>query len=93
MQRTRIKVYNSKRSRQVTAYKKVRYDFLMANPICEVCGGMATEIHHVKGRMGELLINPDYFLAVCRKCHDNIESNPTWAKENGYSLSRLQNNN
>jgi hypothetical protein len=58
---------------------------------CPITGGVATEIHHMKGRMGKLLIDERYFLAVSREGHIKIGDNPEWAMEMGYSLSRLHN--
>lgn len=59
------------------------------NRICPVTGEPATEIHHKKGRIGSLLLNQKYWLAVSRKGHQQIEACPEWAKENGFSLDRL----
>ena len=71
-------------------YKILRDDFLKDHFVCEVCfKNPATDVHHKKGRLGELLTLVRYFLAVCRSCHTKIETNPKWAKENGYSESRL----
>jgi hypothetical protein len=76
-------------------YLKVRADFLKAHPTCEVgtCTKKATDIHHKCGRRKKYLSNPKYFLAVCRGHHLFIESHPIWARENGYSLSRLSTEN
>jgi len=63
--------------------------FLNDNPFCKVCGKSATDVHHMRGKIGEDLTDSRYFLAVCRGCHTLIEENPTWAKEKGYSLNRL----
>ena len=42
----------------------------------------------MRGRLGDLLVDPRFFLGVCRRCHDRIELNPAWAHEMGYSVSR-----
>ena len=56
---------------------------------CEVCHERAaSEIHHMKGRTGELLTDPTYFLGVCRSCHNKITLNPEWAHDLGYSATR-----
>lgn len=64
----------------------------------------STEIHHKRGRgtfywdqMAEdikmpLTADTRWFLAVCRTHHDYIENHADWAKEKGYSLSRLEKN-
>jgi hypothetical protein len=71
-------------------YLELRFIYLKEHPLCEVegCTHKATEIHHKAGRTGDSLYM--YFLAVCNECHRRIEENPDWAKENGYSISRLK---
>ena len=81
------------RARQNREYGKARASFLVGNPKCRVCGKEATEVHHKRGRIGKLLTAVKHFLAVCRTCHQRIEENPVWAKENNYSESRLTNLN
>jgi hypothetical protein len=74
-------------------YKKVRGVYLKAHPFCEAklkdCGKVSVEIHHKRGRIGEDLINPEFFLATCRNCHETIEKSPAAARQNGLSVSRL----
>ncbi len=73
---------------------RVRSEYLNKHPNCEakrpsICCFDATEIHHKKGRIGDNLTDSNYFLAVCRNCHNWIEDNPKMAKEFGFSLDRL----
>lgn len=72
-------------------YKVVRKQFLKDHPICQVkgCNKPAAEVHHKKGRIGTLLTDVKSFLGTCRSHHKQIEQNPLWAKQEGYSLSRL----
>lgn len=49
----------------------------------------ATDIHHMKGRIGELLLDESNWLPVSREGHQKIELNPKWAKEMGFSDFRL----
>lgn len=86
-----IKKISQKRNLENRDYLKVRKVFLQSLIFCEVksCKGLATEVHHKKGRIGKLLTDIRYFLGVCRECHNKIELYPLWAKENGYSLNRL----
>jgi len=79
-----------KRAKQNREYLDLRKAYFYNNPLCEVkfCDNLATEIHHKKGRIGKLLTDTSNFLAVCRQCHQKIELNPIWAKEQGYSKSR-----
>ena len=85
---------SKKQSANLRQYKKVREAYLESNPNCEAklngCTFESTEIHHKKGRIGNLLQDDTYFLAVCRNCHHYIELNPIEAKEKGFSLSRLE---
>lgn len=89
----RIKPASKKRAKQNREYSKVRKEYLIAHPKCEVkgCRFIANEVHHIKGRIGDLLTDERYFLAVCNEHHKQIESSPEWAKEKGYSQSRLNN--
>lgn len=89
--RKRMPFRSDRRKEEEEMYKILRVVFLESNPKCSVegCRHMATEVHHMKGRIGKLLIEPRYFLSACHECHINIEINPEWAKENGYSLNRL----
>ena len=82
---------SAKRIDEEKVYNKKKKDYLIAFPHCEVkkCRKDSTDIHHKKGRVGSLLTDDNYFMAVCRGCHSEIELNPIWAKENGYSLDRL----
>lgn len=63
------------------------------NTICQArlknCTLKATEVHHMQGRLGDLLTDESNFLAVCRNCHQEIELNPAMAKEKQFSNSRL----
>lgn len=61
---------------------------------CEARGGkVATSIHHKKGRMKQkhaphLLTDDRFFCATCDDCHEHIERNRNWARENGWILRR-----
>lgn len=99
-----IKPIGDKKLAELEIYSKERKEFLSLpeNKTCPVTGQKATEIHHKKGRIGyaddwarqnniSLLIDKRFFLAVSRDGHRKIEENPHWAKDNGFSLSRLKN--
>lgn len=83
-------------------YSVLRIEFLgkPENKICPIYGLPTTDIHHKKGRIGfadqwardnniSLTLDTRFWVALSRKGHDYVEDNPEWAKENGYSLSRL----
>ncbi len=82
---------SAKKKQGLSEYKKVRLDYLQNHPVCQVegCRRFASDIHHVRGRVGDLLCDVAHFLAVCRTCHQRIELQPNWSKEMGYSESRL----
>ena len=82
-----IRHRSKKRSKQEREYNIKRVKFLEGKT-CPVTGQPATEIHHMKGRIGELLNDERYWLAVSREGHAWIELNPEEAKEKGWSLNR-----
>lgn len=90
-----IRKRSKKRAKQEREYfNKTRPEYLEDHPGCEaniprICCCTSVEIHHKKGKIEDLLNDKRFFLAVCRRCHDYIEAHPAWAKEMGYSLSRL----
>ena len=84
-----IRKVSKKRAKQNAVYLKARLEYLNEQLNCEICGNSATDIHHKKGRVEELLTDKKYFMALCRPCHQKVELNPEWAKENNYSLSRI----
>ena len=82
---------SKKRQQESREYTIKRLQFLAQpeNLKCPITGEIATEIHHMRGRIGSLLLDTRYWLAVSRKGHRKIEENPEWAKENNYSLNRI----
>lgn len=87
-----IKPRTEKRSKQERLYSAKRIEFLSRkeNKFCAVYPNQrATQVHHKKGRIGDLLTDERYWLAVSSDGHEYIENNPIEAKEKGWSLSRL----
>lgn len=93
VKQAKIKPVSDKRSKDIREYSKLRKKFLDANPMCQ--SGLvqfphaATDIHHMAGRCGDLFLNTKYWLAVCRTCHQWIETHPEEAKKKRLSVSRL----
>lgn len=90
--RKRIRHRAPRRAAQYAQYRIDRDEFLSKpeNSMCRVYPWMeATDIHHMKGKIEELLLDQRWWLPVCREAHDKLELFPDWAKENGYSLDRL----
>lgn len=85
-----VKKVTEKRAKQNQEYAKLRKEYLEVYPVCEVveCHNKSKEIHHMAGRDGDKLTDPDNFLAVCPSCHHKITVDSAWALENGYSILR-----
>lgn len=41
------------------------------------------DVHHKRGRIGQMLVNVDHWLAVSRRWHDWIHQNPREARQAG----------
>ena len=84
-----MKQYSTKRAKQMREYKKIRDKYLEDKPLCERCGSISNQVHHQKGRIGDLLTDNRYFLSVCEECHRHIEDHPRESREKGFTISRL----
>jgi len=88
-----IKKVSTRQQKLLAEYSILHKQFMANHPECEAkaegCDGKATQVHHKKGR-GEYLNRTETWLAVCFNCHRMIEENPEWAKQKGFSLSRLE---
>lgn len=88
MKRARLKSVSKKRAKQNQEYNKVRDVFMKEHPKCMaavpgVCGGKSSEVHHSRGRVGRLLCDARFFIAICRPCHDWIGDNGAEARKKG----------
>ena len=83
---------SSKQQKLEALYSILRTKYLQHHPYCEAhlpgCQINASDIHHKKGRTGDLMLDDTEFLAVCRMCHGWIETNHVDAKLLGLSKSR-----
>jgi hypothetical protein len=84
---------SSKQQKKEAAYLILRKSFLRDHSMCQAhlsgCGTYSSEVHHKKGR-GEFFLDSTTWLAVCRPCHQYIETHPIEAKEMGFSVERLK---
>ncbi len=85
---------STKRSAEERIYSGKRIIYLKEHPRCEakiqnVCIGVADQIHHKKGRIGNDLIDESNFLACCGPCHHFIENNREFAMQEGLSIKRI----
>lgn len=80
-----------KHAAQLRRYTQLRRDFLDAQPRCGFPGGCvnaATEVHHKRGRVGDLLLDTNLWLGLCRAHHAWITEHPAAAYEMGVSERR-----
>lgn len=97
--RQRIKPVSKKESKRKVKYSAIRKEFFLDPknqlclmrliPECIKFQQPATEVHHGKGRIGELLFNTKFFIPGCTGCHRYAELHPEEAKEKGVSFLRL----
>jgi hypothetical protein len=87
----RIKSVSDKKLVELREYRIVRDKYLADHKVCQHpdCKNLSEDLHHAKGRVGNLLTDVRYFKALCRRCHRWVEENPEQAKALGLSLSRL----
>ena len=86
--RKRINPMSEKRKVDAKVYSTLRSVFLESRPECQVkipyvCTGKSTDVHH-RARRGKNYLNVQEFMAVCRGCHEWIESFPKESRELGY---------
>jgi hypothetical protein len=72
-------------------YLKIRKEFIKGKT-CEFpdCKKLATDVHHSRGRRGDMLTDTRYFKALCRGHHLRVEAKPNEAKQLGLTESRLK---
>ena len=93
--RTRIRSVSRLQARRLRLYAVIRKKYLLEHPLCEACPiirpyagvakntAWASEIHHRRGRLGELLFATQFFTACCSVCHRWIGDHPAQARELG----------
>jgi hypothetical protein len=91
-----IKKVSKALAKEREIYARLRQKFLL-NKWCALHGRncIPTEIHHAAGREGvnekgtPRLLDVENFIPLCSEAHRYIEEHPKWAKENGFSESRI----
>lgn len=87
-----IPTRTKKRAAQERQYLALRAVWLPKNAYCKAqltgCTFHASDVHHMAGREGLMLLYTPYWLPVCRNCHNWIEANGEEAKRLGFSLQR-----
>ncbi len=76
LKRTPVSPISRKRARQLTQYRKRIKVWKQEHAYCEArlegCTIRTTDVHHMRGRENEQLLNEEDWLAVCRECHTEI---------------------
>lgn len=89
LRRSPLRQASTKRQKELRTYGKLRKAFLEAHPACQVVVNLrSVDVHHKAGRVGSLLNDTRYWLAVSREAHEKIHQNPRWARERGYIIDR-----
>lgn len=71
---------NKRKRQDDELYKRTRkWAIERDNGLCVICGGMASEVHHIVFRSQMGLSNLSNLACLCRECHNN--SHGTYAKE------------
>lgn len=81
------------KSRQaiIGRYMELRQEFLEQHPLCAVYPNRrSTDIHHIRGRAGNLMLDTRFWLAVSRQGHNRIHTEPEWARRHGFLAQQGQ---
>ena len=88
---SKIRPLSSKMEKKLVEYRKLRDRYLKENPNCARCGSTYNlELHHLAGRLGDLLTDVDNFMTLCYKCHRWVTDFTDEAIKQGFARSRLQ---
>jgi len=87
--KTPLRRVSKKRAVQLAKYRKLR-EAMLAGAWCEFpmkyfppCLNRAQDLHHVKGRIGDLLLDKNNIMTLCRSHHDWIHSHGREARKMG----------
>lgn len=81
----RLRAVSAKRATEQRRYLKLRAEFLKIHSCCAVYPYLnATEVHHRRGRRGNLLCDVRFWLPVSKSGHETIHHSPLVARERGW---------
>jgi hypothetical protein len=89
LKRTPIAPKSAKQRKRDYAWRKCREAWLVLNPHCAVCFHLklklvkATEVHHKRGRNGDLLCDTRYLASTCRGHREWPHEHPSEARAAG----------
>jgi len=93
LRRTPLKRRSRKETARLARYQKARAAVAERSGFrCEArtrkCEGRLHQVHHRKGRDGDLIDDLDLLLGVCVWCHAYIHENPAESYERGWLIKR-----
>lgn len=90
-----IRPVSKAQARRNRAYKVTADKFRLENPWCHGCARVfkvptrpTTEVHHLRGRRGPLLIDVRFLIPLCSTCHRWTHDNPDTARRVGLICER-----
>lgn len=93
IEKTGVRSTQAKRRRQWEREKAEGYAAVdkRSGGVCEVsgCRRAAENHHHMAGRVGPGVNDPELLKHLCPPCDLRVTTEPEWAKANGLSLDRV----
>ena len=85
---------SQKRSKEERLYSAKRIISLQMNNMCAmhipgICVHKATTVQHLKGRIGNLLLDESEWMPACWPCHSYADTHPEEAIEKGWAKLRI----
>jgi hypothetical protein len=80
--RKRIRPVSDRKAAERALYVAKRDEFLARNHVCQGCFKPGHhELHHVRGRLGPLLTDDRFWVALCPACHRWVHENINEARQ------------
>jgi hypothetical protein len=76
---------SARRKALLADYQILRSGYLGTHQWCERagCQNRSNQVHHQRGRTGTLMLNTQFWTAICDKCHRWIHDHPASARTEG----------
>jgi hypothetical protein len=89
LSRSPVKRRSEKGASGMRLYGLARALYLAAHEACERCSSApAVLVHHRRGRTGLDLTDPEFFAALCDRCHRETHANPAQSYIDGWLIPR-----
>ena len=83
---------STKKIKEDNSYSELRKEFLTKHPVCMAhlpgCNQHSTDIHHIRGRIGDRYLNIEDWVSLCRSCHVLVETSPDIGRDLEFVKSR-----